>query len=94
MAVLAEHGVDMTISTNGPIVRMVDQEIVRREFYDKTRAPDGTQKQKAEFRRKQFNRALDRAEGDELIDSQERNGITYLWLTRPEPTERDTSGDL
>ena len=94
MSVLAEHGVDLPIATNGPIVRMVDQEIAREKFYDKTRAPDGTAHQKAEFRKKQFRRAVDWAEEHELIESQEQGDVTYLWLARPEPAERDTSNDF
>jgi hypothetical protein len=94
MSVLAEHGVDLPIAANGPIVRMVDQEIAREKFYDKTRAPDGTSQQKAEFRQKQFRRAVDWAEEHELIESQERDDVTYLWLARPEPADPDSSGDL
>jgi hypothetical protein len=89
MSVLAEHGVDLAIAPNGPIVRMVDQEIAREKFYDKTRAPDGTPEQKAWFRQKQFRRAVDWAEEHELIESQEHGEITYLWLSRPEPSQAD-----
>jgi hypothetical protein len=89
MSVLAERGVDLPITANGPIVRMVDQEIAREKFYDKTRAPDGTAEQKAWFRRKQFRRAVDWAEEHELIESQEQGDVTYLWLTRPEPSQGD-----
>ena len=89
MSVLAEHGVDLPIATNGPIVRMVDQEIAREKFYDKTRAPDGTPEQKAWFRQKQFRRAVDWAEEHELIESQEQGNVTYLWLSRPEPSQGD-----
>jgi hypothetical protein len=89
MTVLAEHGVDLPIAPNGPTVRMVDQEIVREKFYARTRAPDGTPDQKASFRQKQFRRAVDWAEENELIDSQEIKEITYLWLVRPEPSDED-----
>ena len=94
MAVLAEHGVDLSIAPNGPIVRMVNQEIARERFYDRTRAPDGTAEQKAWFRRKQFRRAVDWAEEHELIESQEQGDVTYLWLSRPEPSQEDSSSDL
>src|SRR5262249_7149845 len=89
MSVLAEHGVDLPIASNGPTVRMVDQEIAREQFYDRTRAPDGTPQQKAEFRQKQFRRAVDWAEEHELIESREQGGVTYLWLSRPEPADPD-----
>jgi hypothetical protein len=89
MSTLAEHGVDLSIAPNGPTVRMVDQEIVREEFYRHTSAPDGTPEQKASFRRKQFRRAIEWAEVQELIESQEVDEKTYLWLTRPEPSHED-----
>jgi len=94
MAELAERGIDLPTGPNGPTVRMVDQEIVRGKFYDRTRAPDGTLKQKTEFKRQQLHRAISWAEEHELIESREVAGITYLWLTRPEPSERDTSNEF
>jgi hypothetical protein len=90
MAELAERGIDLPIAPNGPTVRMVDQEFVREKFYDRTRAPDGTPEQKAAFKRQQFHRATGWAEEHELIESREVKGITYFWLTRPEPSERDS----
>ena len=54
MAVLAEHGVELPIPPDGPVVRMIDQEIVREQFYAHTPA-DGTPEQKGQFRRQQFN---------------------------------------
>ena len=89
MATLAEHGVDLPIDRTGPVVRMIDQKIVREKFYARTSAPDGTPEQKASFRQKQFRRAVDWAEENELIESQEIGEITYLWLVRPEPSDED-----
>jgi hypothetical protein len=89
LTTLAQHGVDLSIAPNGPTVRMVDQEIVREEFYRHTSAPDGTPDQKASFRQKQFRRAIEWAEVHELIESQEVDEKTYLWLTRPEPSHED-----
>jgi hypothetical protein len=43
-------------------------------------AAQRTPKQKAEFRRKQFNRALDWAEAQELIAIHEINHVVYLRL--------------
>ena len=94
MAMLAEHGVDRPISPNGPTVRMIDREIVRTEFYAQT-AADGTPAQKGEFRRKQFNRALDWTEQQKLIGVRELEGITYLWLSNPRSEDNtNQSGDL
>jgi hypothetical protein len=79
MAVLAKEGINLPCGPDGPEVRMVDQEIIREEFYART-AADGTPAQKAEFKRKRFNRALNRAEEMQLIGIREINGIVYLWL--------------
>ena len=83
MGVLADQGVELPIPPDGPLVRMIDQEIVREQFYAHTPA-DGTPEQKGEFRRKRFNRAVDWAEDQQLIAVVEIDGITYLRLSRPE----------
>ena len=83
MAVLAEQGVELPIPPDGPMVRMIDQEIVREQFYACTPA-EGTPEQKGHFRRQQFLRALDWAEEQQLIGVEEIDGVTYLRLTRPE----------
>ena len=53
MSALAEHGVELPIPPDGPVVRMVDQEMVREQFYMHTPA-DGTPEQKGRFRRQRF----------------------------------------
>jgi hypothetical protein len=68
---------------------MIDQEIVREQFYAHTPA-DGTPDQKGHFRRQKFLRALDWAEQKQLIVVQEINGITYLRL---QPDERQDGDD-
>ena len=83
MAILADQGVDLPTGPDGPVVRMVDQELVRERFYAGTPA-EGTAAQKGEFRRKRFNRAVDWAEDQQLIGVQEIDGMTYLRLTQPE----------
>ena len=88
MAVLAVRGVDLPTAPNGPVIRMVDQEIVRSEFYAQTPS-DGTPEQKAWLQRKQFNRIRDWAEAQQLIGIREIGNQTYFWLTRPEPTQQD-----
>ena len=86
MSVLADEGVELPIPPDGPMVRMIDQEIVRDEFYAHTPA-DGTPEQKGKTRRQKFFRALEWAEDQDLIGAGEVDGVTYLWLTRPEPEE-------
>jgi len=72
--------VDLPIALNGPVVRMVDEKLVRKAFYACTPTEGDAPKQKAEFRRKRFGRALDWAEDEELIGASEIDGIAYLWL--------------
>jgi hypothetical protein len=88
MAILADQGVDLPISPDGPTVRMVDQERVRKAFYASTPA-DGTPKQKRQFRYAQFKRALDWAEQERLIAIGEIGDTTYIWLTRPDPEDAE-----
>lgn len=88
MDVLADRGVELPILPDGPLIRMIDQEIVRDEFYAHTPA-EGTPAQKGEFRRKRFNRAVDWAEDKQLIAVVEIGGVTYLRLTRPGPELED-----
>ena len=92
-AALADNGVELSIPPDGPVVRMVDQELVRQHFYVHTPA-DGSLEQKSNLRRQKFLRALDWAEHKRLIGIQDIDGVCYLWLTRPDPEtdeeERDT----
>ena len=61
-----------------PIVRMVAQEIVRESFYLCT--PDDPK----QTQHNRFIRARDRAESRGLIQAGKIDGVTYLWLTRPQ----------
>jgi AAA domain len=64
--------------SSGPMVRMVDQETVREAFYLCTPGdPRQTQLSR-------FNSARDRAEYLGRIGIGNIDGITYLWLTRPD----------
>src|SRR6516165_3598483 len=88
MSLLAEAGVDQSLSPNGPMVRMVDQEIIRAEFYIQTPA-DGTPEQKGNLRRQKFLRALAWAEENGLIGVKEVNNVVYLWLAQPNMAETE-----
>ena len=92
MTELAGHGVELPISPDGPVVRMIDQEIVRAAFYAGTPA-EGTPERKVEFRRKRFNRTLDWAEDHGVIGIAEIGGVTYIWLVRPPATHDDEGED-
>src|SRR5262245_2586841 len=86
MTILAEQGIDKPIAPDGPVVRMVDQKLVRKAFYACTPA-DGTPEQKGRFRRQKFLAALDWAEQNQLIGAGEINRVSYLWLARPKAEE-------
>jgi len=86
MDILADRGVDLPIPPDGPTVRMVDQEIVREQFYSHTPA-EGTPMQKRQIRYLQFKRALGRAEQEQLIGVGEIDDATYLWLSQPRGEE-------
>jgi len=90
MTILAEQGVDLPIPPDGPVVRMVDQKLVRKTFYACTPA-DGTPEQKGRFRRQKFLAALDWAEQNQLIGAGEVDEVSYLWLARPK-TEDEEEG--
>jgi hypothetical protein len=92
MSVLAGEGVELSIPPDGPTVRMVDQEIVRAEFYVHTSA-DGTPEQKGRLRRQKFLRALDWAEDKHLIGVEEIDGVTYLYLVRPNHQDGEETDD-
>jgi hypothetical protein len=84
MSVLAKDGVDLPSGPNGPVVRMVDEEIVRREFNART-AADGTEEEKRKIRAQRFRRAVNRAEEKQLVGLREIEGTTYLWLQPNQP---------
>ena len=88
MAKLAEHGVELERTTDGPTVRGIDQELVREEFYQQTPA-DGTERQKQDFRRKRLARTVNRAIEKRLIGMREIGAVTYLWLLPNQPSEED-----
>ena len=88
MTILAEQGVDLPTAPDGPVVRMVDQKLVRKAFYACTPA-DGTTEQQGRFRRQKFLAALDWAEQERLINAGEINEVSYLWLTRPNEEEQE-----
>ena len=88
MAILADQGIDLPIAPDGPVVRMVDEKLVRKAFYACTPA-DGTPEQKGRFRRQRFLAALEWAEQQQLIGAGEVNEVSYLWLARPKSEDQE-----
>lgn len=88
MSAMAEHGIEREIPPDGPAAWMINQAVVRALFYAQTPV-DGTPKQKLDARRKQFNRALEWAETQELIASHEIDDIVYLRLCSHKAEDMD-----
>ena len=91
MGAMAEHGVERELPPDGPAAWMIDQKVVREMFFSQTPA-DGTPKQRADFRRQQFNHARDWAEAQELIASHEIDDVVYLRLCSHKPEDDHEGG--
>jgi hypothetical protein len=79
MSMLADAGIEVMPFADGPVVRAVDRELIRAEFYKQYPA-DGDEKQKAEARRRAFSRAIKDAQAKSLIMVREIGGTQLVWL--------------
>jgi hypothetical protein len=78
--ILLDAGTEQRPFIDGPLVRTVDRELVRAEFY-KQHATDGdTEKQKQNSRRQAFNRAVKEAQAKGLICIREIGSVLHMWL--------------
>jgi hypothetical protein len=82
MNMLADCGSEQRPFPDGPLVRAVDLEQVRAEFY-KAYPAEGDAKAKSETRRKAFNRAIKSAQANGLIGIHDIGVATYVWLAAP-----------
>jgi hypothetical protein len=82
---LSADGIELRPYADGPMVRAVDLEVARKEFYKDHPADGDTDKQKQDARRKAFARALKDAKDAGLIGTRDIDGIQYVWLARTEP---------
>lgn len=80
---LADNGKDIRPFADGPMVRACDLEIVRTEF-NKQYVAEGSAEQKADTRRKAFQRAIAAAADKDLITTREVAGVQFVWLAKPE----------
>jgi hypothetical protein len=81
MNVLVDHGSEQRPFPDGPLVRAVDLEIVRNEFY-RSYPAEGDEKIKRATRQKAFRRAIDNAYSNNLIGVREIGAVTLVWLAR------------
>jgi hypothetical protein len=79
MNMIADCGSEQRPYADGPIVRAVDIETIRAEFY-KAYPADGDAKAKQEVRRKAFGRTVKDAQARGLIGVREIGGTTFVWL--------------
>ena len=86
MTILAEQGVDLPTEPDGPVVRMVDQKLVRKSFLC-LHAGGRDARAEGKLRWQKFSRALDWAEDQQLIAVHEVDEVTYLRLTQPQAEE-------
>jgi AAA domain len=83
MALLADAGKEVRPFPEGPMVRACDLELVRGEF-NKQYVAEGNDRQKADARRKAFQRAISGAQDLSLIAVREMGGVQLVWLAKPE----------
>ena len=83
MTILADCGQNVRPFLDGPAVRACDIELVRREFHRQYPA-DGTDRQKADARRKAFSRSLTETTARGLAATREVDGVQLIWLATRE----------
>jgi hypothetical protein len=82
MNLLADCATEIRLRPEGPLVRALDQEVIRAEFY-RSKAADGTPQQQRAARQKAFRRAVDSARDRQLIGVRVIEERTWLWLSTP-----------
>ena len=84
MNLLVDQGTEQRIHADGPVVRTVNIETVRAEFYRCYLADGDTAAKKADARKKAFKRAIDDAQGRGVIGLWDLGTATVVWLATPE----------
>jgi hypothetical protein len=87
MRLMVDCGQEIRPWPDGPTVRALDSELVKREFYKSHITEGQSEKAKRDARWRAFKRATDDAHGKKLIEVRELGGVTYLWLV--DPSEHD-----
>ena len=83
-----EGGKDVQPFLDGPIVRACDIEAMRAEFY-RQYPVDGTEEQKAETRKKAWQRTIKAATERELVCVREMDGTQLVWLAKADDGQKD-----
>jgi hypothetical protein len=80
---LAMGGSNQKPFPDGPVVRAVDIELARSEFY-KSYPAEGDAEAKANARRQAFGRVIKTAQHGGLIGIRDIGSVTFVWLAAPE----------
>jgi hypothetical protein len=88
MALLADCGTDIRPFADGPVVRAIDEELVRAEFYKSYLADGDTEAKRAAARRKAFQRAVKDAQARNLVGVRVIDAVTFVWLPNPTRDEQ------
>jgi AAA domain-containing protein/bifunctional DNA primase/polymerase-like protein len=83
MSLLAGCGAEIRPWPDGSMVRGIDSEVVRAEFYKSYPAEGDTDTKRNEARKKAFHRSIKDAQGRALVGVRVINGTTFLWLGDP-----------
>ena len=89
MNLLVDQGTEQRIHADGPVLRTVNIEIVRAEFYRCYLADGDTEAKKAEARKKAFKRAVEDAQGRGVIGLWDLGTATVVWLATHETPGSD-----
>jgi hypothetical protein len=84
MNLLVDHGKDLRPYADGPIVRAIDKELVRAEFYKDYPADGDTHQKRQIARNRALNRSINDAQAAGLIGVREIDLVQYLWLIKAE----------
>jgi hypothetical protein len=79
---LGEHGADRRVGSDGPIVKMVDVEKVRPEFYRRHATGEDRSEKAMAAKRQAFGRVIKSAVAAKLICSQPIDGVELIWLPK------------
>jgi hypothetical protein len=77
---LWEGGTSLRPTADSPIIRAIDRELVRAEYYKCYLADGDDKKSQQAAKRQAFNRAVREAQAKSLIGVREIDTVTYLWL--------------
>jgi AAA domain len=83
MTLPVNHGVDIQPEPDSNVMRAVDREIVRMEFYKRYPVDGDTEAKRNNVRRQRFFAAIKSAQERDLVDVRIIDEVTYLWLTTP-----------